>query len=104
MKFAPHQRQGIAQRSGTGERSKVFRPIFSLDAGEREARNRVVKINLQQEKPFVVAEADVVTRMKLLDEFALEQDRLRFILYNMDVQILDGIDERPEFHVPSHPA
>ena len=41
--------------------------------------------------------------MKFLDEPALQQQRLRFAPHHMDVEIVDGFDERLELQVPAKP-
>ncbi len=86
------------------ERPEITRAIVLLEAGEREARDGVVQVHLEHEEALVVAETDVVTRMKFLDELAFEQQRLGFAANHVDVEIMDGLDERLEFQVPADPA
>ncbi len=86
------------------ERPEITRAVVLLEAGEGEARDGVVQVDLEQEEPLVVAEADVVTRMKFLDELAFEQQRLGFAADDVDIEIVDGLDERLELEVPAQAA
>src|SRR5258708_3250060 len=97
------ERQCSAGRAGIRKRSEVTGAVLLFEAGEREARNRVVQIDLQQDEPFVVAETDVVTRMKFLDEFAFEQQRLRFVAHDVNVEIMNRLDQRIQLEVPTLP-
>src|SRR5689334_24734314 len=54
----------------------VTRAIVRFEARQREARDRVVEIDLEQQESFVVAETDVVTRMKFLDQLDRKSTRL----------------------------
>ena len=83
---------------------EVARAVVLPEAGEGEARDGVVDVHLEHEEPFIVAEADVVARMKLLDEPAFEQQRLRFVADDVDIQVMDGLDERLELGVPAEAA
>ena len=56
MEFFAEQAERLAQRAGMGERAEVARAIVLLHAGEREARERVVEVDLDEEEPLVVAE------------------------------------------------
>src|SRR5207245_10739241 len=42
--------------------------------------------------------------MKLLDQFAFQQQRLRLVTDRMHVEVVDRVDQRVEFEVPAHPA
>src|ERR1700722_9933818 len=86
------------------ERPEVTRAIVLLETGEREARDGIVQIDLKQHEPLVVAEADVVTRMKFLDQLAFEQQRLGFAADDVHIEVMDGLDERAEFDVPTQAA
>ena len=72
--------------------------------GEVEERVRLIKeelqVQLEQQKPLVIAETDIVTRVKLLDQFAFEQQRLRLASHHMDIEIMNRLDQRLEFQVP----
>ena len=61
-----------------GKRPKVARPVLLPQACQDESRNRVVQVDFDKKKSFVVAEADVVARLKILDELAFQQQCLGF--------------------------
>src|SRR5207247_10875789 len=68
VELVPDEIQRAPQRAGAGERTKVTRAVVRFEPRQRETRNRVVEVHLEQKKPFVVAETDVVTRMAFLDQ------------------------------------
>ena len=75
-----------------------------LDAGEREARDGIVEIDFYEKETFVVAEADVVARVKFFDEFALEEESFGFAADDVIIEIVNAFDESAEFEVPTHAA
>src|SRR5207248_10321175 len=83
--------------------TEVTRAVIRLQSRQRKARNRVVQIDLEQQKPLVVPETDVVTRMKLLDQFAFEQQGLRFAADDVNINVVNGFDQRHELQIPAHP-
>ena len=102
VKLPAHERKRAPQRAGIRKRAEITRAIILLKPREREARNRVVHVHLEHQETFVIAEADVVTRMKFLDEFAFEQQRLGLATHDMKIKIVDALDQRAEFEVPTH--
>ena len=64
----------------------------------------IVEVDLDEQEPFVVAEADVVARLIFLDQLAFQQERLRFAAHGVGVEIVDGLDQGVEFQVPTHAA
>ena len=104
VELASHQMERVAQRAGVREWTEVTRAIIRAQPREGEARNGIVEVHLHQQEAFVVAEADVVARMKFLDQLAFEQQRLRLAPDRVDVEVVDGIDEGVELQVPAHAA
>src|SRR5665213_2228567 len=86
-----------------GERPEVTRAIVLLQSRQHEARDGIVKVDLDEEKSFVVAKTDVVTRLIFLDELAFQQKRLRFAAHDVGVKIMNRLDQRVELEVPAHP-
>ena len=78
--------------------------IVLFKTREREARNRVVQIDFEHEETFVVAEAHIIPRMEFLDELAFKQQRLRLAPDYMEIKILNTLDQRLEFQIPSQPS
>ena len=104
MELAADEVERVAQGGGMDERPVVARAVVLLEAGEGEARDGVVQVDLEHEEALVVAEADIVTGMKFLDEFAFEQQRLRLVADDVDIEIMDGLGEGLEFGVPAEAA
>lgn len=75
-----------------------------FDTGECEAGDGIVEIDFEQQKTFVVSEADVVARVKFFDEFAFEEERFGFAADDVIIKIVNAIDERAKFEVPTHLA
>ncbi len=71
--LAANQGQRAAQCARIRKRSKVTRAVILFESREGESGDRIVKINLQQEKSFVVSKTDIVAGMKFLNQFAFEQ-------------------------------
>src|SRR5690242_19493257 len=86
------------------ERTEVAGAIILLQAGEREAWDGIVEIYLQEQETLVVAEADVVAGLKLFDEATFKQKRLGFVLDDVSVKIVNGVNERIELQVPTLPS
>src|SRR5438552_2206504 len=103
VKLPPHQSQSAPQCSGVRERTKITGAIVLLKPGESKSGDRVVQIDLEQQESFVIAKADVVTRMKLLDQLALEQQRFRFAAHQVKIKIVNSFHERFEFQIPTYP-
>ena len=104
VKLTPHHRQRTPDAPAVGKRPKIHAAVVLAQAGQCEARNRIVEIDLEQEEAFVVAEIDVEARLKILDEPPFEQERLRLVLHHMPVEVVDGVDQRVELEIPSHPT
>src|SRR6185436_2390851 len=75
-----------------------------LQTGQSETRDRIVEIDFEQKKSFVIAKTDVVPGLKLLDQSAFEQERFRFIFDYVNVEIMNGVDERIKLEIPTLPA
>ena len=103
VELAPHQRERVAQRTGVNERPEVTSPVGRANPREGETRNGIVEVDLEQEEPFVVAEADIVARVKILDQLAFEQQRLGLAPDHMHVEIVNGFDQGVELEIPAHP-
>src|SRR6185312_9859744 len=59
---------------------------------------------LEHQVAFVIAETDIVTRVKFLDELAFKQERLGFAADDVIIEIANALDERAEFQVPAQAA
>ncbi len=101
MVLAAHQRQCAAQRAGVGERPEIARAIILFETRQCETGDGIIQVELQEQKPFVVAKADIVTRVKFLDQLAFQQQGLRLAADRVKIEIMDGFDQRPELQVPS---
>src|SRR5439155_6123238 len=97
MKLFSNERKRATQCARVWERPEVTSAIVLLDPRECEARNGIVVIDLQHQEPFVVAKADVVARMKFLDQLALQQQCLRFAANNVEIEIVNSIHECAKF-------
>lgn len=104
MKLMPHHCQSAAQRAGVRERAEVTRAIVLLETRERKARDWIVQIHLEHQVTLVVAETDIVARMKFLDQLALKQQRFRFTADDMKIKIANRIHQRAEFQIPTELA
>src|SRR6266576_3719403 len=102
MILAADEGKCAPKRAGVWERTEVARAIVLFDAGEGETRDRVVEINFDEKKAFVVAKADVVARMKFFDEFAFQEEGFGFAANDVIIKIVNAVDERAEFEVPTH--
>ena len=89
------------RRSGIGKWAKITRPVILLYTGQSKARDRVIQIDLEHEEPLVIAETDVVAGMEFLDEFALEQEGLRFAPDDMNIKVVDRFNQRLELQIPA---
>ena len=87
-----------------GEGAEVAGPVVLFEAGEGKTRDWVVEVDLEQEEAFVVAETDVVARMKLLDELAFQEQGLGFAADDVEVKVVDGLDQGLELQIPAQPA
>jgi hypothetical protein len=101
IKFLAHDRQGAPERSRIGERAKVARSIILPQPCQSEARYRIIQIDLQEKKAFVIAEADIVAGMEFLDQLAFEEQSLRFTPNDMGIKIVDRFDQCAEFKIPT---
>src|SRR5206468_3443013 len=104
IELAPHQCERAAQRAGADERPKINRAIVLLDARQREAGNWIAKVHLQHQESFIVTKADIVTRVKFLDQLAFQQQGLRFVAHEMNIEVMDCVDQRGDFQVPGRAA
>ena len=102
MVLPTHQGQRAAQRARIREWAEIARAIVLLEAGQGEARNRIMQIHLEQQEPFIIAETDVVARVKLLNQLAFEQQGFGFTAHQVEIKIVDALDQRLEFQVPTH--
>src|SRR6185312_17202426 len=102
--LAAHERERAAERAGVGEGAKIFRAVILFQAREREAGDGIVQVHLEHQVAFVVAEADVVARVKFLDQLALEQQCLGLAADRVIIEIANAIDERAEFWIPTESA
>src|SRR5689334_8568249 len=96
VELLPHEGEGAAQRPGIGEGSKISGAVFLAQPSQGKARDGIVQVDLQEEKAFVIAETDVVTRMKFLDQLAFEEQCLRLAPDHVHIKIVDGLDEGAE--------
>ena len=101
VELAAHERERAADAARMRERAEIHPAVLLAQPREREARDRVVEIDLQQQEPLVVAEVDVEARLKILDEFSLQQQRLRLVFHHVPVEIVDGIHQRVELEIPA---
>src|SRR5204863_6724958 len=53
--LSPDQRQCAAQSARIRERTEIARTVILLESRQREARNGIIHVDLQQQEPFVVA-------------------------------------------------
>src|SRR5687768_9131468 len=83
------------------ERAKIAGAVILFQPSEGEAGNGVVEVDLQEQETFVVAEADVVARVKLLDEAAFKQERFGLAFDQVDVEIVNRVDQCIELQIPS---
>src|SRR5437867_3938918 len=104
VELPAHQGEGAPQRARTDEWPKVNRAVVLLQPGQGEAGNWIAEIDLEHQETFVVAKADVVTGMKLFDEFVFEEQRFRFITHDMHIKVLNALDQGRKFEVPAHPS
>src|SRR6266496_1058268 len=102
--LAPDQGERAAQRAGVWERAEIAGAVLLLEAGEREARNGVVEVNLQHEEPFVVAKTDIVPGMKFFDQFAFEQEGFGLAADEVKIKIRNRFEQSFEFEIPTHSA
>src|SRR5438105_1029645 len=78
MILTPNQSQRAPQSTGIREWTEVARAVVLFESGKGKPWNRVVKIYLQHQEPFVVAKTDVVTGMKFFNQLAFEQEGFGF--------------------------
>ncbi len=70
---------------------EVTRAIVLLKSREAKSWPFLRHVDLDQEKSFVITEGKVVTRPVLLNQFAFEQDRLRFAAHRVRLKIPNRI-------------
>lgn len=73
--------------------AEVAGTVVFLQAGEGEARERIVQWQANQKEALVVTEADVVARTEFLDEFAFKEERFGFVADEVEVKVPDAVDE-----------
>ena len=96
VELAANQLERVTQRARTGEWAEIPGAIFLLEPRESEAWNRIIEIDLQEEESLVIPKADVVAGVKLLNQFAFQQDGFRFASNDVNVEIMDGFDQSIE--------
>src|SRR6185503_13864106 len=99
IELASDPREGVAQRGGMGEWAEITRPVIGAEARQREPRDGIVQVDLEQQEPFVVPKTDVVARMEFLDELAFEQQRFGLAFHCVDVEVVDGINQRAKLEI-----
>ena len=104
VELAADEGEGGAQGARVGEGAEVAGPVVLFEPGEGKTGDRVVEVDLEQEEAFVIAETDVVARMKLLDELAFQEEGLGFAADDVEVKVVDGLDEGFELQIPAQPA
>src|SRR5689334_8890407 len=104
MILAADERKCAAKRTGIRERTEVARAVVLFDAGQGETRDGVVKVDFDEEEAFVVAEANVVARVKFFDEFAFKEEGFGFAADDVIIEIVNAFDEGTKFEVPTHAA
>src|SRR3954471_5278159 len=104
IEFAANHRQRAAQGAGVREGSEIARAVVGFEAGESETRDWVVEVDLEQEESFVVAEGNVVARVKFFDEPAFKEEGFGLVFDDVDIEIVNGIDKGVEFQIPTHAA
>ena len=77
--------------------------VVLLDAREAHARELLAKVNAHEEEALVVREIRVVPRAPLLDELALEQERLGLGFHLDGVEIGDHLDQGADFRLGDCP-
>ncbi len=78
---------------------EVTRAIVFLESRQPEAWPFLRHVDLDQEKSFVVPKGKVVTRPVLLNQFAFEQDRLRFAAHRVGLKIPNRIEHGARLNV-----
>ena len=76
--------------------AEVARAVVLPDAGQGEAGNGVVEVDLEQKKAFVVPKGDIVFGAIFLDQLAFEKERLldylrHFILWETEEGLVKKI-------------
>ena len=98
-KFFSHEIERLPERAGVGVRAEVTRAVVFLETRQPKSRPFLSRIDFHDEEALVIAERDVVTRPIFLDEFALEQKRLRLALDRVGLEIPDCIEQGPRLDI-----
>ena len=101
LKLPAHHRQCPSHTARMRKRSEINTAIILPKPGEGEARNRILQVDLQQQKAFVVPEIDVEAGPELLDELAFQQERFRLGFHHVPVEIMNRLNQRVEFQIPA---
>src|SRR6266702_6273092 len=91
-KFFAHEIQRLPQRARMRKRPEVARAITLFESRQPETRPFLRQVDLDKEKPFIVAEGNVVTRSEFLDQFPLEQEGFRITAHRVCLKIPDSIE------------
>ena len=73
-------------------RSEITRAIIFLEPRQPKTRPFLRHVDFDDEKPFIVAKGNIVTRPVFLDQFAFEQNRLRFAADGVRFEIPDRVE------------
>src|SRR5690606_5404390 len=68
--------EGAAHRTRMGEGPEIDGAVVLAEARQRETRDGVVEVDLEEEETLVVPKIDVEARLELLDQLALKQEGL----------------------------
>ena len=82
------------------KRPKIPGSIVLANPRHGEPRDRIVHIDLDKKKPFIIAKTDVVAGLVFLDQLAFKQERLGFGAHGVDIQVIYRIDEGIKLKIP----
>ena len=102
--MAADQGQRPAQGARVWKGAEVTGAVLLFEPGEAKARDRVVQVDLEHEESLVIAETDVVARVKLLDEPAFQEQSFRLAADDVEVKVVDRLGQGLELQVPAHAA
>ena len=93
---APDQLERLPHGVGAGVRAKVFRSVFLDTAGHQEPRECLLHGQLQVRIMLVVLDPDVVPGLMLLDQVALQNEGLDFVIGDDRLQIRHLFHQSPD--------
>ena len=73
-------------------RTEIACAVVLLESRQPETRPFFRHVDLDEKKPFIVTEGNVVTRPIFLDQFAFEQERLRITAHRVRLKIPNGVE------------